>query len=75
MNLKELGSLLKQAFQSWNEDKAARLAAALSFYAVFAIAPVLIIAVAIVGGGIRASRNSDAEAAESAHRDHRPAGR
>ncbi|MBP7687578.1 MAG: YihY/virulence factor BrkB family protein [Thermoflexales bacterium] len=49
MNLKELGNLLKQAFQSWNEDKAARLAAALSFYAVFAIAPVLIIAVAIAG--------------------------
>lgn len=49
MNLKEFGSLLKQAFQSWNEDKATRLAAALSFYAVFAIAPVLIIALAIAG--------------------------
>lgn len=49
MNLKEFGSLLKQAFQSWNEDKATRLAAALSFYAVFAIAPVLIIAVAVAG--------------------------
>ena len=49
MNLKEFGSLLKQAFESWNEDKAARLAAALSFYAVFAIAPVLIIAVAVAG--------------------------
>ena len=49
MNRKEFGSLLKQAFQSWNEDKATRLAAALSFYAVFAIAPVLIIAVAVAG--------------------------
>ncbi len=49
MNIKELGSLLKQTFQSWNEDKAARLAAALSFYAVFAIAPVLIIAMAVAG--------------------------
>lgn len=49
MNLKEFGSLLKQAFQSWNEDKVARLAAALSFYAVFAMAPVLIIALAVAG--------------------------
>ncbi len=49
MNLNEIGSLLKQTFQSWNEDKAARLAAALSFYAVFAMAPVLIIALAVAG--------------------------
>ncbi len=49
MSIKEFGSLLKQTFQSWNEDKAARLAAALSFYAVFAMAPVLIIALAVAG--------------------------
>jgi membrane protein len=48
-DIKEFGVLLKETFQSWNEDKAARLAAALSFYAVFAITPVLIIALAIAG--------------------------
>jgi membrane protein len=49
MNIKEFGSLLKQAFESWNEDKATRLAAALSFYTVFAMTPVLIIALVVAG--------------------------
>ena len=41
--------LLKDASCAWLEDNAPRLGAALAFYAVFSLAPVLIIATAIVG--------------------------
>lgn len=41
--------LLKITFAEWNEDKAPRLGAALAYYTVFSLAPLLIIAVAIVG--------------------------
>lgn len=41
--------LLRQTVNSWSEDNAFRLSAALSYYAVFAIAPVLIIAIAVAG--------------------------
>ncbi len=47
--LKASMSLLKQAWISWNEDNAFRLAAALAYYAVFSLAPLLIIAIAIAG--------------------------
>jgi membrane protein len=41
--------LLKQAFREWNEDQAPRLAAALAYYTVFSLAPVLVIVVAVAG--------------------------
>jgi membrane protein len=41
--------LLKQAFREWNEDEAPRLAAALAYYTVFSLAPVLVIVVAVAG--------------------------
>lgn len=40
--------LLKQTFAEWQEDKASRLAAALSYYTAFSLAPLLIIVIAIV---------------------------
>jgi len=47
--------LLKDAYQGWSNDKASRLAAALAFYTIFAIAPLLIvvieIAATLLGGG------------------------
>ena len=46
--LKISGNLLKESFLAWQEDKASRLAAALAYYTVFAMAPLLIIAVAVV---------------------------
>ncbi|MEJ2348922.1 MAG: YihY/virulence factor BrkB family protein [Anaerolineales bacterium] len=46
---REILSLLKETFQEWSEDKASRLAAALSYYAIFSLAPLLIIAIAIAG--------------------------
>jgi membrane protein len=39
--------LLKQTFDDWMEDDATRLAAALAYYAVFSIAPLLMIAIAV----------------------------
>jgi membrane protein len=42
-------SLFKEAFQEWQQDKASLLAAALAYYTVFSITPLLVIAIAIVG--------------------------
>ena len=41
--------LLKKTYNSWNEDNAPRLGAALSYYTIFSIAPLLVIATAIAG--------------------------
>jgi membrane protein len=40
---------IKQTYERWNADKAPRLAAALSFTTLFAIAPVFVIIIAIAG--------------------------
>lgn len=47
MSLKQVWRLLKQAFQEWNQDKASQLAAALAYYTLFSLAPLLILAIAI----------------------------
>ncbi len=44
----ELG-MVKETFSAWNADKAPRLAAAIAYSTMFAIAPLLIITIAIVG--------------------------
>lgn len=49
MNLKTIFSLFKQAFEQWRDDKASRWAAALSYYTIFSLAPVLVIGIAIAG--------------------------
>lgn len=41
--------LFKETFRCWKADKASRLAAALAYYTIFSLAPLLIIAVAIAG--------------------------
>lgn len=47
MNVRSAVDLLKETYKSWSEDKAPRLAAALSYYTIFSVAPLMIIAVAI----------------------------
>jgi membrane protein len=42
-------SLIKQTFSDWSEDKAPRLGAALAFYAIFSIPPLILLIVATVG--------------------------
>ena len=49
MSPKQIWRMLKTAFQEWNEDKAARLAAALAYYTLFSLAPLLILVIAIAG--------------------------
>lgn len=49
MNIKRFFSMLKEAFADFLEDKAPRLGASLSFYTIFSIAPLLLIAIAIAG--------------------------
>ncbi|MGG6242017.1 YihY/virulence factor BrkB family protein [Nodosilinea sp. AN01ver1] len=49
MSPKQVLRLLKQAFQEWNKDKASQLAAALAYYTLFSLAPLLILAIAIAG--------------------------
>lgn len=41
--------ILREAFQNWREDRASRLAAALAYYTLFSIAPLLVIVISIVG--------------------------
>jgi membrane protein len=41
--------LLKTTFEEWNADNAARLAAALAYYTIFSMAPLLVIVVAVAG--------------------------
>lgn len=49
MNLKTIWEILKETFTEWSEDKASRLAAALAYYTVFSLAPLLIIVIVAVG--------------------------
>ena len=47
MNAQAIWNLLNSTVAEWSEDKAPRLAAALAYYTVFAIAPILVIAIAV----------------------------
>lgn len=49
MNLRKIGRLFRETFKEWQEDKASRIAAALAYYAIFSISPLLVIAIAIAG--------------------------
>ena len=49
LSFTQLRELLTETFADWNEDKAPRLAAALSYYTIFSLAPLLIIVISIAG--------------------------
>lgn len=49
MNVKRLGKMLKDAFAAWQEDYAPSMGAALSYYTMFSIAPLLLIVIAVAG--------------------------
>jgi membrane protein len=42
-------ALIKQTFTEWSNDKAPRLGAALSYYTIFALAPLLLVVIAVAG--------------------------
>ncbi|MFN8578134.1 MAG: YihY/virulence factor BrkB family protein [Candidatus Sericytochromatia bacterium] len=47
--IKNIGGFLKEVFAQWNKDKTTRMAAALSYYTIFSIPPLLIMAIAFAG--------------------------
>jgi len=49
MNLKQAWALTKQAITAWSNDFAPSMGAALSYYTLFSIAPLLVIVIAIAG--------------------------
>ena len=49
MNLQAAYALFKKACLAWADDNASSMGAALAFYTVFSLAPVLIIAISVVG--------------------------
>ena len=49
MGARDVWAMLTEAFKDWNEDNAPRLGAALSYYTIFSIAPLLLISVAVAG--------------------------
>jgi membrane protein len=46
---KVLWRLIRETVTEWQQDKASRLAAALSYYAIFSLAPLIIVIIAIAG--------------------------
>lgn len=62
-------SLLKETFNEWSEDNAPRLGAALAYYTIFSLAPLLVIVIAVTGlvwgnqsGEVRAEVTAQIEA-------------
>src|SRR5512135_3509545 len=47
--MRDLFGIFKDTFNAWNKDHAQRLGAALSYYTVFSLGPLLIIVIAIAG--------------------------
>src|SRR5689334_23900340 len=48
-SLRNLLNLLKLSYEGWKEDRASRLAAALAYYTIFSLAPLLVIVIALAG--------------------------
>lgn len=48
-NARKILGLFVQAFKNWQEDNCLRLSAALSYYSIFSIAPLLVIAISLAG--------------------------
>ncbi len=44
--------MLRETLREWNDDKVPRLGAALAFYSMLSIGPLLLIAIAVAGAGL-----------------------
>jgi membrane protein len=49
MRVRATWPLLKEAFNEWSEDRAPRLGAALAYYTIFSIVPLLMVAIGLAG--------------------------
>jgi membrane protein len=47
MKMRELAGIFRESFDEWNKDSASQFGAALAYYSVFSLAPLLLIAIAI----------------------------
>ena len=47
--LKTAWSMTRQTFSEWSDDKGGRLGAALSYYTIFSLAPLLLVVISIAG--------------------------
>ena len=58
MNLKQIWGLVKNTFSSWSNDYAPSMGAALAYYTMFSIAPLLLIVISVAGliFGVEAAR-------------------
>lgn len=65
MSPRAVWALVKQAFSDYLEDKAPRLAAALAYYALFALAPLLLVCIAVAGLAVGADRAQEAIAGQA----------
>ena len=45
--IRQIGILARRTYQEWREDRADHLAAALAFYTIFSLAPLLVVAIAL----------------------------
>jgi len=50
--VRSFGWLLRKAYESWSDDNGPRLAAALAYYTLFSLAPLLMIAMSIAGAAL-----------------------
>src|SRR5690242_21713928 len=48
-HVKSLWSLAKESVSQWSDDYAASMGAALAYYTIFSIAPLIVIAIAVAG--------------------------
>jgi membrane protein len=49
MKMNELSTILLNTISYWHKDKVSRIAAALAYYTIFALAPIILISIAIAG--------------------------
>src|SRR5258708_13850282 len=49
MTLRDIPELVREAFDKWNQANVPRLGAALAYYTVLSIAPLLVVVVAVAG--------------------------
>ena len=49
INIKEIWKFIVKVFEQWSDDKAPKLGAALSFYTMFSLAPLLVIIISLAG--------------------------
>ena len=53
MRVKDFFRLFLDAFTQWNEDRGSRLGAAVAYFTIFSLAPLLVVVIAVAGLGVR----------------------